>query len=247
VTKLHSVQLSAFPEIQPDKPVGPILPSVFTGTNADLMAAVAPFYLAGSVCDLTYGEGKWWDRFRPDPFVAHDKFKLDGVDFTDLPEPDNTYDAVRYDPPYVISGTASSVRLGPDFQNRYGIGLRNIGLGGRKGDSSAFEEMIAAGVAEAVRVSRGWVLVKCMEFSQGGHVQPWRSFHDIPHLVTCTALALGCFKHDQIVHHTGAGPGGHNIFDPKRARRHHSYLLVYRKPVEARSERDLSEEGQVTP
>ena len=67
------------------------------------------------------------------------------------------------------------------------------------------------------------------EFSQGSHVQPWRSFHDIPHVVTTTALALGCWKHDQIVHHTGSGPGGHNIFDPKRARRHHSYLLVFAK------------------
>ncbi len=49
MTKLRSVQLSAFPEIQPDKPVGPILPSVFVGTNADLMAAVAPFYLEWAV------------------------------------------------------------------------------------------------------------------------------------------------------------------------------------------------------
>ena len=43
--------------------------------------------------------------------------------------------------------------------------------------------------------------------------------------------------HDLIVHHTGSGPGGHNIFTPKRARRHHSYLLVFtpkraRRPVE---------------
>ena len=81
MTKLRHVQLSAFPDLQPDKPIGYILPSVFQGTNADLMAAVAPYYLTGSVCDLTYGEGKWWDRFTPDPFVAHDKYKLDGVDY----------------------------------------------------------------------------------------------------------------------------------------------------------------------
>lgn len=40
---------------------------------------------------------------------------------------------------------------------------------------------------------------------------------------------LGLATHDVIVHHTGSGPGGHNIFTPKRARRHHSYLLVFRK------------------
>jgi hypothetical protein len=227
MTKLRHVQLSAFPDLQPDKPIGYILPSVFQGTNADLMAAVAPYYLTGSVCDLTYGEGKWWDRFTPDPFVAHDKYKLDGVDFTALPEADNTYDAVCFDPPYVISGTQSSDRLGDEFQNRYGIGLHNMKL--EASETPTFEGMIAAGVTEAVRVSREWVLVKCMEFSQGGQKQPWRSFHDVPHLVTTSALAAGCWKHDQIVHHTGSGPGGHNIFNPKRARRHHSYLLVFRK------------------
>lgn len=219
-----------FPDLQPDKPTGKILPSVFQGTNADLMAAVAPFYLTGSVCDVTYGEGKWWDRYKPDPFTAHDKFKLDGVDFTALPEADNTYDTVCFDPPYVISGTHSSDRLGPEFQDRYGIGLHNLGdMANTTGGSTSLEEFICAGLDECIRVSREWVLVKCMEFSQGGHVQPWRSFHDIPYLVTDAARSVGCYKHDQIVHHTGSGPGGHNIFDPKRARRHHSYLLVFRK------------------
>lgn len=220
MTKVRAVELSLFPDIKPDKPVGPILPSVFVGTNADLMAAVAPFYLTGSVCDLTYGEGKWWDRFRPDPFVAHDKFKLDGVDFTALPEADNTYDTVCFDPPYVASGGESKT-LG-DFQHAYGIGGFRI-----DGGNAGLGDLIARGVAEAVRVSRCWVLVKCMEFAQGGGARD--DFKDIPHEVTTAAKALGCWKHDQIVHHTGSGPGGHNIFDPKRARRHHSYLLVFRK------------------
>lgn len=211
MTKVRAVELSLFPDIKPDKPVGPILPSVFVGTNADLMAAVAPFYLTGSVCDLTYGEGKWWDRFRPDPFVAHDKFKLDGVDFTALPEADNTYDTVCFDPPYVVSG-GESTHLG-EFQDRYGIGhFRTSG-------ADELNVLVTAGLA------RTWVLVKCMEFAQGTE----RDFHDVPHDVTVAAKALGCWKHDQIVHHTGSGPGGHNIFDPKRARRHHSYLLVFRK------------------
>jgi hypothetical protein len=221
------IQTSLLPDLVPDKPVGPIVPSVFVGDNADLISAVAPLYLTGSVVDLTYGEGAWWKRFQPDPFVAHDKYKLDGVDFTDLPEDDDTYDTACYDPPYVISGTASSIRLGPDFQNRYGIGLDNLNLRNTSKGSSTFEAFIIAGLAEAIRVSRGYVLVKCMEFSQGSHVHPSLSFHDIPYIVTAAALAMGCVKHDQIVHHTGSGPGGHNIFDVKRARRHHSYLIVF--------------------
>jgi hypothetical protein len=222
-TKARYVEQSMFPDIKPDKPVGPILPSVFTGTNADLMEAVAPFYLTGSVCDLTYGEGKWWTRYQPEPFVAHDKFKLDGVDFTDLPEADNTYDAVCFDPPYVESGGAS--RTLSVFQHRYGIGNARID-GGNKG----LGDLVGRGLAEAVRVSRCWVLVKCMEYTQGSGLT---GFKDMPHEITTGALALGCVKHDQIVHHAGSGPGGHNIFDPKRARRHHSYLIVFRKAASA--------------
>jgi hypothetical protein len=218
--KVRAVELSLFPDLKPDKPVGPILPSVFVGTNADLMAAVAPFYLTGSVCDLTYGEGKWWDRFRPDPFVAHDKFKLDGVDFTALPEGDDTYDTVCFDPPYVESGGESKAL--PEFQHRYGIGNAKI-----DGGNKALGDLVNRGLAEAVRVSRRWVLVKCMEYTQGGGER--NDFRDMPHDITVAAKAFGCWKHDQIVHHTGSGPGGHNIFDPKRARRHHSYLLVFRK------------------
>lgn len=222
MTKVRHVQMSAFPDLQPDKPIGPILPSVFVGTNADLMAAVAPFYLTGSVCDVTYGEGGWWTRYQPDPFVAHDKFKLDGVDFTALPEADDTYDAVCFDPPYTISGGESTGNLsGGPFQDRYGIGHKRI-----DGGNKSFDSLIITGLREAIRVSRQWVLVKCMEFAQGGGPS---GFHDIPHDVTREARASGCFKHDQIVHHTGSGPGGHNIFDPKRARRHHSYLLVFTK------------------
>jgi hypothetical protein len=40
-----------------ERPVGPIPASVQTGTNSDLIAAIAPLYLTGSVLNVTYGEG----------------------------------------------------------------------------------------------------------------------------------------------------------------------------------------------
>lgn len=221
-----------------ERPVGPIPPSVMTGTNADLIAAVADLYLTGSVLDVTYGEGKWWDRFTPAPFFFHDKFKVDGVDFTALPEDDNSIDTVCFDPPYVISGGKSTGALADvGFQDRYGIGNHNLGgWTNSAGGNASLHDLVRAGLAECVRVSRRFVLVKCMEFAQGGGVTSsiGRDFHDMPFLVTRWALELGCIKHDQIVHHTGSGPGGHNIFDIKRARRHHSYLLVFRKELAKR-------------
>jgi hypothetical protein len=215
-TKVRHVELSLFPDLKADKPVGPILPSVFVGTNADLMEAVAPFYLTGSVCDLTYGEGKWWDRYRPEQFTAHDKFKLDGVDFTALPEADNTYDTVCFDPPYVPQGGLGGGPREHTFRDRFGLLEQSTPWW-------ATRDLISAGLAEAGRVSRQFVLTKCSDFVSGG------VFHLGHKWALDAADECGLTCHDLIVHHTGSGPGGHNIFDPKRARRHHSYLLVFAK------------------
>ena len=232
----RDVQLSAFPEIAPDKPTGAIPASVQMGTNADLIAKVAPLYLTGSVLDVTYGDGKWWDRFTPDPFTHHDLHKGDGVDFTDLPHADRSFDAVCFDPPYVVSGGEST--KGADFQKAYGIGTERLGKSQPVGRERRFEQLLHDGLVECSRVTDRWLLVKCMEFAQGSFAH--NDFHDIPYLMAKWALEeCGMVKHDQIVHHAGSGPGGHNIFTPKRARRHHSYLIVFR-PKKSRSAAEVS-------
>jgi len=166
----RAVQTSLLPELQPDKPIGPILPSVITGKNADLIHAVAPYYLTGSVCDVTYGRGMWWLRFRPSSFVAHDldPTRGDGVDFTALPEPDDTYDAVCFDPPYIAPGGSATSTLGKP---------RGPGRGGRMRDGFALVQrshaelwdLIDKGVTECVRVLRpgGFLLAKCMDVTEG--------------------------------------------------------------------------------
>lgn len=223
-TKIRFVEQSLFPDLVADKPTGQILPSVFVGSNADLMEAVSPFYLTGSVLDVTYGEGAWWERFRPETFTFHDKYKVDGVDFTALPEADDSVETVCYDPPYVLSGGESTGAVADvGFQERYGIGMGRL----KHNSAQAFEAMLQAGLSEVSRVSRRFVLVKCMEFAQGGGADG--GFKNIPYLMTKWAEERGLKSYDVIVHHTGSGPGGHNIFDPKRARRHHSYLLVFTK------------------
>lgn len=208
------VALSLYPELVPDRPVGPILASVQTGTNADLIAAVAPFYLAGSVLDVTYGEGKWWTRFTPEPFTKHDLYKVDGVDFRALPEPDASIDTVCYDPPYVPEG-GQGTTTAPDYRDRFGLATYR--------SQAALDALIAEGLAECARVARTWLLVKCTDYVNA------RVFTLGHRKVLDMADALGLSCHDLIVHHTGSGPGGHNVFTPIRARRHHSYLLVFTK------------------
>lgn len=207
------VQLSMVEGLE--RPVGPILKSVFTGQlNADLMAAVAPLYLSGSVLDVTYGQGKWWDRFTPDPFTFHD-LALDGVDFRHLPHPDRSFDTVCFDPPYIpAGGEATSEQVDRRFRSSFGL------TAGRT--ATELDALIFDGLEECARVARQYLLVKCMEFVGSA------AFRDMPTEITMAlASGLGFVKHDQIVHFTGPGPGGHNIFTVKRARRVHSYLLVF--------------------
>lgn len=200
-----------------ERPVGPLPQSVFSGSNSDLIAAIAPLYLSGSVLDPTYGNGDtaggWWKRYTPDPFTHHD-LAGDGIDFTDLPYEAGSFDTVCFDPPYVTSGGNSA--LSGTFRKRFGID-RVTGYG----QEQELSDLIFAGLSECCRVARAFVLVKCMEFVSS------RQFHDLPVDIATAARSLGWVKHDVIVHNSGPGPGGHNIFEVLRARRAHSYLLVF--------------------
>ncbi len=213
MTVTRPVQLSMVEGL--DRPTGPIIGSVFTGTNADLIAAVAPLYLTGSVLDVTYGRGKWWDRYRPDPFTFHDLETVDGVNFRSLPEEGRSVETVCFDPPYVPAGgtrTSGATKDEAAFRSNFGLSPRSL---------AELNDLIAAGLKECERVARRFVLVKCTDFVTGGRFV-------LGHLtVLDAARELGLRPHDLIVHHTGPGPGGHNIVEVLRARRAHSYLLVF--------------------
>ncbi len=208
---MRDVEQSMFPDLRSDKAVGPLPGSVLAGTNADLMYSIRRLYLNGKVLDVTYGKGSWWRTYQPGHFTSHD-INLDGIDFTDLPYPDRSYNTVCYDPPYIPAGGDATTTAG-SFQSRYGIN------GGRSQDT--LEHLIMAGLEETARVAADYLLVKCMDYVNGGVFTPmsmrlWRH-----------ADQLGLNLHDEIIHHAGSGPGGHNIITPKRARRHHSKLLVF--------------------
>ncbi len=206
------VEVSMFPELRAHKAVGPLVPSVITGTNADLIDKIRHLgYLDGSVIDLTYGRGSWWRLWRPETLIGHD-LETDGVDFTDLPYPDKSWDAVCYDPPYIIvGGRDSSTRK--DFQQSFGINVH------RK--QSDLDDLVLAGLKEAARICRGFLLVKCMDYVASAHFTP------MTYRVAGWASEIGLSMHDEIIHHAGSGPGGHNIVTQKRARRAHSKLLVF--------------------
>lgn len=200
-----------------ERPVGPLPESVVFGDNAALIASVAPIYLTGSVLDVTYGRGMWWRRFTPATFEKHD-LALDGVDFRALPEASGSWDTVCFDPPYVPrQGVAPPTRLeDAAYRERYGLAVSR----GR----GELEALISSGLAECARVARRWVLAKCCDYVNGKQFQLGHVF------VIREGEQLGLRVHDLIVHAAGSGPGGSQITTVKRARRAHSYLVVFRVP-----------------
>lgn len=202
-----------------DRGVGPMLQSVVYGSNADLIAAVAPLYLTGSVLDVTYGRGMWWRRYTPAPFAHHD-LAVDGVDFRALPYGDDTWDTVCFDPPYIPShATHTSTKRAVTHRAAYGLMEPR--------SRAEVEALMADGLAEAARVARRWVLAKCCDYAENptsfrlGHVS-----------AIVAGEAAGLRVHDLIVHAygNGGGPTNHRLRHVHRTRRTHSYLVVFRVP-----------------
>jgi hypothetical protein len=199
-----------------DRAIGALPVSVVTGNNAELIRTVAPLYLDGVVLDVTYGLGNWWTSYRPLELTTHD-VALDGVDFRKLPEADASFDAVCFDPPYITTGGAPTSPRLAEFRTRYGLAPREY-----RG-FAATNELIGAGLAECARVTRRWLLVKCMDYTDGGQLH-------FGHLLMIRwADDLGLELHDLVVHASGRGTGGWNIVEPQRCTRAHSYLLIFRK------------------
>lgn len=197
-----------------EQPVGPMPHSLVLGDNATLIASVAPLYLTGSVLDVTYGRGLWWERFKPEPFASHD-IAIDGVDFRHLPHPDRSWDSVCFDPPYITS-RVSETSTGRAIPHRaaYGLTPRQT-----RADLNA---TIAAGLAESGRVARQWVLAKCCDYAENPTV------FRLGHVTAISAgEAAGMRVHDLIVHGGGTGPTNSRLRTVRRARRAHSYLIVF--------------------
>jgi len=217
----RDVALSLFPDIKPDLPIGKMAGSVIPGTNADLIAAIAPLYLDGNtVMDVTYGRGGWWKRYRPPGLIAHDKETLDGVDFRRLPEGDRSVDVVCFDPPYIPAG-GQGTSTAPDYRDRFGITPYR--------SQAELDDLVRSGLAECARVFCRWLLVKCCDYVNANHFT--LGHRKILNWADELGLTDDGDPWDLIVHHSGSGPGGHNIYNPIRARRHHSYLLVFKAGV----------------
>ena len=197
---------------------GPVLAATAWPTNGDLIADCARLgYLRKEwrTLDPTYGRGVWWTKWEPDELVTYHR-PIDGSDFRDLPEPDASFDAVAYDPPYVCVGGRKTTGTA-DMHDRYG-------LTGAPTSPAKLQRLIDDGLAEMHRVvkPRGIILVKCQDYVSSGKLWPGT------HRTLAFALGLDLSLVDRLEHVSGVRPqppGRRQV----HARRNLSTLFVLQK------------------
>ena len=190
--------------------------------NAALIADVARLgprkepYLHGHVLDLTYGEGNFWTRWRPERLTTNDKFKpaQHAHDFRDTPWPNCAFDVVVLDPPYKLNGTPAMGEMDRRFGTAHDMKRDEV------------LALLLRGALEAFRLCRVYALVKCQDQVEGG-LKRWQT-----DMVVRALEAHGAQKVDRFdfVYTPIPQPAEKQV----RSRSNASQLLVFRKPPRMR-------------
>lgn len=141
-----------------------ILAATCWPSNAELIRDVARLgYLREEwhTLDPTSGRQIWWKLWRPRLLVTHD-IAIDGVDWRKLPEDNNTFDAIAWDPTYVSAGGRKTTTI-PEFHQRFG-------MTDAPATPALLQKMINDGFPEMRRVlkRKGILLVKCQDYISSG-------------------------------------------------------------------------------
>lgn len=200
-------------------PLGPVMAATAWPSNADMILDMVRLgYLKDTdlVFDPTYGSGRWWKKWCPPRLVARSNAVDPNFDFRSAGYPDNTFDAVAYDPPYVCIGGRKTSGIKSMYD---GYGLTDaptspIGL----------QALINDGLLEMTRVvkPRGIILLKNQDYVSSGKL--WLGTHH----TLCAALDYGLECVDRFEHIGNPRPqppGRRQV----HARRNLSTLFVFQK------------------
>jgi SAM-dependent methyltransferase len=199
------------------------LPSVWTGTDAELLERMLDFYPKKSpqrILDATVNAGRFWVGSSRN-VVGMDinpKVEPDVVgDNTDMPFEDQSFDVVVYDPPHIPNQGKDKAK---DFNTRFGLVIKSSIEQGYN-----FSHLYPPFVSEAYRVLKkdGILLCKIADYVHGHRFQ-WAHVELINAAVDAGFTACDCIVKVR------KGP----ITDPRwknahHARRHHCYWIVFRK------------------
>jgi ParB-like chromosome segregation protein Spo0J len=208
--------------------------SAHVGTNDEVFPKVLDLHVesGASVADVTYGEGVFWrqvpsrkyDLTATDIDPSRSPDSTEGVDCRDLPYVDASFDCVVLDPPYA-EGFYETADKPSD--NDYWIKDRYVGDTGEQAATyhDAVLEIYAAAGEEAHRVLRedGILIAKMQD-------EVSRNEQRLTHVeVTTLYEELGFHAKDLFVVVRPDTPTVGRMYEQRRARKNHSYFLVYEK------------------
>lgn len=199
------------------------IPSVWRGSDADLLETMLDFYLPappGLILDATINRGRFWKGSKR-PVVGIDINPGVGpsivADNQKMPFPGVTFDVVVYDPPHVPNQGKDRTK---DFNTRFGLVVKSL-----KGGGYNLNHLYKPFCEEAYRVLKpqGVLFCKIADYVHD-HRYQWAHIE-----FTQAAVAAGFCACDCIIK-VRESP----IVDPKwknahHARRHHCFWLVLRK------------------
>ena len=186
-------------------------------SNADLIADCFRLgYLQNEwlTLDCTYGKGNFWKKHRPAFLIGSDLFASKSkslvTDFTALPFPDRSFDAVVFDPPYKLNG-----RPTVELDERYGVEEYT--------NWRSRMDLIYRGLDECSRVlGKGTLLLKCQDQVHAGKIR-WQTVEFTKY---AEHLGLGLVDRLDLLRPIRPQPEGRQ---QKHARRNTSTLLVFRR------------------
>lgn len=188
-------------------------------SNAEMISQVAELYLKDDmiILDPTYGRGMWWKKWKPKILVARD-LATTGHDYTHMPDPNETFDAVAFDPPYVVKGGRETSGI-TEFDDRYG--LKNAAKTPKK-----LLEETKIGLSECFRVVKpgGIVLLRTMSYISSGKRVP--AVTELAHY----ASTIGFEELDMLIYANKGRmqpPGRRQV----HFRNNYSVLFVFRRPI----------------
>ncbi|MBI5235653.1 MAG: site-specific DNA-methyltransferase [Deltaproteobacteria bacterium] len=236
------MQIRLFPEneiseksgkrrIQGGAATSDVIVSAHIGGNAELFPKILLLHVpkGARIADVTWGQGVFWKNVPAGDYDVHVTDLKTGVDCRNLPYPDESFDCVVFDPPYMegffrkSAGHLGGAGTHASFRKAYSNG-EAMQENGPKWHAAVVDLYIKGG-KEAARVIKqdGICIVKCQDEVSAN--RQW-----LTHVEIINAYAeMGFYARDLFVIVRSNQPGVSRLLKQIHARKNHSYFIIFQK------------------
>jgi hypothetical protein len=209
--------------------------SAHVSGNAEVFEKILSLHVprGAKIADITWGQGVFWKKVPPDTYEVIGSDIKDGTDCRKLPYPNESFDCVVFDPPYMegffrrSSGHLGGSGTHSAFRKAYSNGLATE-EGGPKWHAAVVDLYVTGG-KESARILKknGLFIVKCQDEVSAN--RQW-----LTHVEIINAYShIGFYARDLFVVVRPNQPGISRLIKQVHARKNHSYFIVFQKSKSA--------------